>query len=65
MCAVCHWHTDSPGCARMRIIGDPEPASGWQTSTTQLNCIADKDAEQLCTFASPDLQPMKLLPELP
>eukprot|EP00957_Ditylum_brightwellii_P084049 6390046-Ditylum_brightwellii.AAC.1 len=31
----------------------------------QLNCIVDKDAEQFCTSASPDLQPTELLPELP
>eukprot|EP00957_Ditylum_brightwellii_P043577 3303316-Ditylum_brightwellii.AAC.1 len=31
---------------------------------TQLNCIADKDAEQFCTSASLDLQPTEALPEL-
>eukprot|EP00957_Ditylum_brightwellii_P184558 14056275-Ditylum_brightwellii.AAC.1 len=30
----------------------------------QLNCIADKDAEQFCTPASPDLQPTEFPPEL-
>eukprot|EP00957_Ditylum_brightwellii_P058058 4402711-Ditylum_brightwellii.AAC.1 len=32
---MCHWHTDSPRCARMRIAGDPEPASGWQHQQLQ------------------------------
>eukprot|EP00957_Ditylum_brightwellii_P069090 5244491-Ditylum_brightwellii.AAC.1 len=32
---------------------------------TQLNCIADKDAEQFCTSASPDLQPPESPPKLP
>jgi hypothetical protein len=31
---VCHWHTDSPGCTRMHIAGDLEPASGWQHQHT-------------------------------
>eukprot|EP00957_Ditylum_brightwellii_P067797 5146300-Ditylum_brightwellii.AAC.1 len=31
----------------------------------QLNCIADKDAEQFHTSASPDLQPTEVPPKLP
>eukprot|EP00957_Ditylum_brightwellii_P160491 12217631-Ditylum_brightwellii.AAC.1 len=38
---VSYWHTDSPGCARIRIAGDPKPASGWQHQQTH-SCSSNK-----------------------